>query len=214
MKTASLRFRPFTVAVLAVAAFFLPAAHALAGNCCVGYINLQRIISESTDGRAAGAQFYKDVDARQQEVEKLLKAATDLKTYIETHADRMNEEERSAKMAEYEKAVSAYNQALSDVEAELRAKNETIIKAILGKVDPIVRQVADEMGLSIIIREPAVLGYVRPEADITTEVLRRLEAESSKGAAAPGAGGAGPRKAAAPPAKASGAAPGKAATQP
>jgi Skp family chaperone for outer membrane proteins len=169
---------PITAATL-ICALFLSAGASLAGSCCVGFINLEKLVAESTLGRAAAAQFHKDVDERQAKVQILLEKVQKLKTFFESHSGELNDDEKKAKMDEYNKAVGEYQDALNNAETEIKAKNEAAMKDIFKKIDPILEKVAAERGLLIVIKDARVLGYVHPSVDVTSEVLRSLEAQTA-----------------------------------
>ncbi|MBI5846281.1 MAG: OmpH family outer membrane protein [Deltaproteobacteria bacterium] len=168
---------PVLAAFLAILVFSPKAV--LADNCCVGYIHLERVIGESTIGKAAGAQFQKELAQREAEVKKLLDEVKKLKTFIETRGHLLNESDLKAKYGEYDKAVALYQKEFQAADSEMKRKDVAIMKAILEKIDPIMQKVAQERGFLLLIKDPGILGYVHPSADISSEVLKRLEAQTA-----------------------------------
>lgn len=173
-------------ALFAFIALVFGADRALAENCCVGYLNLEAVIAQSTIGHASGAQFQKEVDARGVEVQKRLDEVKKLKVFLETRGDMLNDVELKDKYAEYDRAVAAYQNEIQAAEKEMKERDKAIMRAILEKIDPIVQEIAVERGFMVIVKDPSMLGYVHPSVDISKEVLKRLEAQTAAEAAASG----------------------------
>jgi len=171
------RKSPVLAAFLALLVF--SPVSVFADNCCVGYVHLERLIGGSTIGKAAGAQFQKELAQREEAIAKLLEDVKRLKVFIETRGGVLNDAELKAKYGEYDRAMALYQKEFQAAENEMKQKNNAIMKAILEKIDPILQKIAQERGLMVVIKDPAVLGYVHPSADLTQEVLKRLEAQTA-----------------------------------
>lgn len=176
------RLKPIRMAIiasLALAALVLPTRYAMANDCCVGFMNLELIIAESTMGKQAGAQFKKERDERQVNLEALYENVKRLKSYIETRASLLNDTELAAKQEEFNKAVADFQKARNDSEAEFKSKNGALIKSILEKIEPILKKVAEERGFLMVVKDPTVIGYIHPSMDISSEVMKRLDAQTA-----------------------------------
>ena len=140
----------------------------------VGYINIQRIIQESTLGQKVAKKFYADFDKSRilvkQEIDKLEK----LKQELQAKADKKNGEWRKKKIAEIQEAYDKYESMKAWVENSLVDKNSELIKKILKNANPFVEKVARSRGYAIILKEPNSIGFLDPRVDITDEVLKSM----------------------------------------
>lgn len=141
-----------------------------------GYINIQRVVSESTMGKKKAEEHavireQKDKILREKltEIEALnneLKKEREKKTL-----DRKKIAETMEKIQQKNKEAERY---VADAKEELAKKDLEFVREILVKAAPILRDIGDNGGYAVILKNIEDIVYVGPGADITDEVIKRL----------------------------------------
>ena len=129
-------------------------------------VNIQRLIAESTAGKAATAQLrafqtqkQKVISDKQAEVQQLTRSGA-IRTQIE-------------------KAQLELQRLTEDAEAELAALDRQLQDEFQKKLRPVVAQIAIEEHIGIILELPQpMIVWASPSMDLTAKVIARLEAAS------------------------------------
>jgi outer membrane protein len=161
---------------------------ALAEDLKVGYVDMQRAVAETEDGRKAKAQLKKVFDQKQKELdeqqEDFKKAKEDLdKKRSLMAADKIREkEEELAK--KFEKVQQSYLRHQKD----LQEKEGEAMQKILERMQRIIGGIAQSENFTMIFdRGQAGLIFAKPHLDLTNELIRRYNAgEGGGGKGAPG----------------------------
>lgn len=172
-------------ALLLAAAGASPAA---AQGPKVAVINTEQVLLESQTGKAALAQLRELREAKeaegqalQDEVQELRKRLTDGR--LSLAEDKLAELEQQLE----EKGIEL-RRFQDDATRELNKRRDEVLAEIDRKVLPIINQVGREQGYSLIFRKyESGLVFAADEVDITSEIIRRLDAGAA--AAAPAAPG-------------------------
>jgi len=159
-----------------------PAAPALAVKFPEGakyaYVNIQRIASESSDGKASSAR-----------IEALrLKKANELNEKNKA-VEAFQAKQRSAVMSEaasaqvqkdIDKAQVDIQRMTQDAQAELQELQNELQIDFQRKVGPVIEQVAREKGLQLLFSQgDSGLIWADAGLDLTVEVIRRLDAAAA-----------------------------------
>jgi Skp family chaperone for outer membrane proteins len=131
-------------------------------------VNVQRLVAESTAGKAATAQLrafqiekQKVIAGKQAEVQQLARSGA-VRTQIE-------------------KAQLELQRLTEDAEAELATLDRRLQEEFQKKLRPVVAQVALEEHIGIILELPQpMIIWASPSMDVTAKVIARLEAETKE----------------------------------
>jgi outer membrane protein len=205
MKLSALR-HPITVGLFAVLAVGSSARTAHAQEPLkIGYVDLQRALMETEDGRKARADLKKVFDQKQKELDEqqsqLKSAMEDLekkRTLLPPDKVRATEAEIQGKMQKVQQTYLRHQQDLSGKEQEATGK-------IFERMQRIIAKIASTENLTMVFdRTQAGLIFAKPHLDLTNEVIRRYNSGEGKdggggtaakpGAAKPGAAPAAPKK--------------------
>jgi outer membrane protein len=148
------------------------------------FINIQRIATESSDGKASSAR-----------IEALrLKKASEL-TEKNKMVEALQAKQRSAVMSEsagaqvqkdIDKAQVDIQRMTQDAQAELQELQNELQVDFQRKVGPIIEQVAREKGLQLLFSQgDSGLIWADAGLDLTTDVIRRLDAAAAASKPAP-----------------------------
>lgn len=174
---------------------------AFAEEVKLGYVDLQRALNETEDGRKAKANLKKVFDAKQKELdeqqEALKKDIEDLnkkRTLLPAEKVREKETELQDRMQKVQQTYMRHQQDLSAKEQEATAKIFERMSKIINKI-----AVAENFTMVLDRQQSAVL-FAKPHLDLTNDLIRRYNSGegATPGAPAPTAAAGTPAKPAAP----------------
>jgi outer membrane protein len=171
---------------IAFGAVLLAGSSALAEELKLGYVDMQRAISETDDGRKAKANLKKIFDQKQKELdeqqEEVKKAADDLeKKRTLLPADKVHEKEVEiqTRMQKVQQTYLRHQQDLQTKEQEAMGKIVERMNKILGKI------AVSENFTMILDKTPGVIVFAKPSLDLTNDLIRRYNSgEGGDGQAA------------------------------
>lgn len=179
---------------LIAAVFLLWGSSALADDAKLGYVDMQRALNETEDGRKAKAALKKVFDQKQKELDEqqqqLKKDAEDLekkRTLLPADKVREKEGELQSRAQKVQQTYLRHQQDLSAKEQEATAK-------IFERMQKIIAKIAASENFSMILDKSALV-FAKPHLDLTNELIRRYnagEGADGKTAAAPAKGPAAP----------------------
>lgn len=167
----------------------------------VGFVDMQRALEETEDGRKARDRLKKELEAKQKELnereEEIKKQVDDLqkkRTLLPADKVREKEEQIQKQMQEAQGILVRHQQTLQQKEQEALAP-------IYERMQRIIYKMAQAENFTVIMDRRQVI-FAKPHLDLTNELIRRFNSGEE-------AGGKGPPKGAPPPAGAPAAAPAK-----
>lgn len=153
----------------------------------IGYVDMQRALNETEDGRKAKAALKKVFDQKQKELDERqthLKAAIqDLekkRTVMAPDKVREKEVELQSQMAQLQETYMRHQQDLQQKEAAETSK-------IYERMARIITKIAGAENFTMVLdKNQAGVIFAKQHLDLTNEVIRRYNA--GEGAGAPAAG--------------------------
>ena len=140
----------------------------------VGYINLQRLVNESTMGQAAKKEMQKLRKEKEALVANKLREINELRELLNKQGDRMTPREKRDKLEALQKAYKEYQRLVADVKEDILREDRELVSIILSKADQVLKKVAKKRKYTIILKDPNAIGYLDPSVDITDEVIEEL----------------------------------------
>jgi outer membrane protein len=190
-------------AALAVLISGILSRAARAEDLKLGFVDLQRALMETEEGRKARADLKKIFDQKQKELDEqqsdLKKKIDDLdkrRTLLGADKVKQIEGELQTQMQKVQQTYMRHQQELSAKEQEATGKIFERMQRIIAKIS------ITENFTMVFDRQQAGLVFAKPHLDLTNEVIRRYNAGEGKegggGAPAPGKPAAAAKPAAAP----------------
>lgn len=171
MKMNMLRISRFAV----IAALLLGTTSALAEDFKLGFVDMQRALNETDDGKKAKAALKKVFDQKQKELDEqqaaLKKDIEDLdkkRTLLPADQVREKEGELQQRMQKVQQTYLRHQQDLSSKEQEATAK-------IYERMNKIIQKIASSENFSMIVDKSALV-FAKPHLDLTNELIRRYNA--------------------------------------
>ena len=143
----------------------------------IAFVNFQRVVSDSADGKTSSAKIQalnkKKQDEGTQKAQQL-KANQDK---LQASGGVMSDAARGQLEKEIERQQVEAQRFQQDAQAELNELQQELQADFIKKVTPILQQVASEKGLYALFNaQEAGFAWVDPGLDLTTEVIKKLDA--------------------------------------
>ena len=162
----------------------------------IATIDMRRAITESEPGRAASQEYTKALTPETATLDKLSKEAAEL-------SEKLKTAKTDAEKQEFTRQLDLKQRDGQRAQEDAQKKSEDLQDRLLPPIADLVNKAVDayamENGLAVVFdptTEPSNIIHFNPVADITNEIIRRVDAEHAKGAkpSTPAAPAAAPAK--------------------
>jgi outer membrane protein len=136
----------------------------------IGFIDVQRAISESQAGKLAKDRFQAQVKKAEGDMAKEKQEIERLKGDLDKKGPLMKEEERRNLEADLQKRYVTYQRNAGDYQQELRQKESDMMADILKELEKIVNEVGKAEKFTLILERSQIL-YSDQGIDITNKVI-------------------------------------------
>ena len=151
----------------------------------IGFVNFQRVVSESSDGKASSAKIQTLSKKKQDEGASKAQQLKANQDKLAASGSVMSDAARSQLEKEIERQQVEAQRFQQDAQAELNELQQELQQDFIKKITPILQQVATEKGLHALFNaQEAGFAWVDPGLDLTTDVIKKLDA-NAKPAATP-----------------------------
>lgn len=143
----------------------------------IAYINLQVIMDESDMGKQAKEEFNKIRAGMDSEIKEKIKEIELLNATLQKEREKTPVDGKiiASVIDKLQQKNKEYERLAADIKEELAKKDNALVRQILEKVAPILTELAESRGYAVIFKNAVDLAYLAPAADITKEVIERLD---------------------------------------
>lgn len=172
------RFTLTTLALTAAVALALPTLRAAAADMKVGIVDLQRALNESSAGKKAKDQFKGEFDKMQNGLKSEKDSLDRLKEDLDKKSTVLSDDQKKAKMEDFERRRRDLRRKLEDSDAELRKKDQELTGSILKDLAVVIQEIGEREGYTLILENSSssVL-YGSKSIDITESVIKAFDAK-------------------------------------
>jgi outer membrane protein len=164
MKTAHMKW-----ALAAILALVLGSSFAQESK--VGYINTQRITTESAPAKAAQAKLEQEFSKRQKDLTDLQQSLKTMSDKFERDAPAMSEAQRAARQKEFAEQNRDFQRKQREFQEDLNGRRNEELQKVLDAANRAVKQVAEAEKYDLVLQEVV---YSSARHDITEKVLKIL----------------------------------------
>jgi outer membrane protein len=140
----------------------------------LGYVDLQRALNETEDGRKAKANLKKVFDQKQKELDEQQQELLKEKQDLDKKRTLMPPDKVTEKDAALQEKVQKLQQTYMRHQQDLQAKEQEATGKIFERMNKIIYRIAQAENFTMILdkTQSAVL-YGKPSLDLTNELIRR-----------------------------------------
>jgi outer membrane protein len=146
-------------------------ATAFAQDSKIGYINTQRITTESAIAKAAQVKLEQEFSRRGKELGDLQATLKTFSEKFERDTPTMTESQRSNRQKEFAELNRDFQRKQREYQEDLNGRRNEELQQVLEKATKAVRVVADAEKYDLVIQEVV---YSNTKHDITEKVLKIL----------------------------------------
>ena len=172
--------------LLCSAAFAQAPAATAPGAGKVAVVDFQRLVTENADGKKAKEKFEAELNKRQKEFEEKQKAMTDAQTKLQNGDKTLNADTKADLSKQIDKLNTELQRMNDDAQKELGELQQSLFRPIMEKAQTAVGTYSTENGFSVVFdasSQASNIVHFDSIADITTEIIRRMDAMPAKPAA-------------------------------
>ncbi len=145
----------------------------------LGYVDLQRALTEVLEGKAAKEKLKRELDKRKSELDGEQDKLRADKAVLDKQSAMMAEETRNQKFTELQKRLFELTQKAEKMQGEMAQAEQTELKKIFNKMDPIIARIAEREGLTMVFEKTdSGLVYAPASLDLTNELVRTYNGEN------------------------------------
>lgn len=164
--------------LVALVLLLLPAVGWAENNVKLGFIDIQRAISESESGKKARDRFQAQVKKAEADLMKEKQEMERMKSEFEKKGPLLKEEERRNLEIDLQRRYVSYQRSMQDYQQELRQREGEMTADILKDLEKIVNEVGKAEKFTLILERSQVL-YSDQGVDITNKVIQLFNARSA-----------------------------------
>ncbi len=155
-------------------AIALPAAanETIAADLKIGFVNTERVFRDSQQALKAQKKLEKEFQSRDQEIQKTIKQARDLQTYLEKEGLTLSEAERTKKQRELANLSRDLQHSQREFREDLNQRRNEEFAGVQERARKAIVEIAEKEKYDLII-ENVVFASTR--VDITDRILKSLD---------------------------------------
>jgi outer membrane protein len=139
----------------------------------VGYINYQRITTESAPAKAAQGRLEQEFSKRDKDLVALRDSIKTFSERFEKDAPTLSESQRASRQKEFADMNREFQRKQRELQEDINGRRNEELLQVLDKAAKAVKQVADAEKYDMVIQE---LAYQNGKHDLTDKVLKLLNA--------------------------------------
>jgi outer membrane protein len=157
-------------------ALVLGATTVSAADIKLGYVNLQKALSESAAGQAAKTKMEGEIADIEDQIKQRQEDLQALQDSLKKQMGMLSDEAKEEKQIEFEQRVRDYQRYVKDKQDEMKAREERYTQQILRDLGQQVVTLSEEEGVSMMM-EMSQLVYAAPELDYTDKLIEMYDKE-------------------------------------
>jgi Skp family chaperone for outer membrane proteins len=163
-----------------------PAQVAAARGASVAWLDLQRIVEASAEGKIANAKVQALTQKKQNEITDKSKQLQAAQQKLQTSGTVLNDTARSQLEKEIDRLNLEIQRMQQDAQAEVQDLQAQLQNDFQKKLMPVIEVVVKERNITLLFsRNDAGIVYGDPGLDLTEEIVKRFDATAAPAAAAP-----------------------------
>jgi len=144
---------------------------ALGQSIKLGFVNIQKAITESKAGERARQKFEGDIKSKEAALVKEKQAIERMKRDLDKKALLLKADERLRVQREFQRRVRDYERQMTDAQEELQVKEREMTAEILKGLQAIVQEIGKSRKFTLILDRSQLL-YTDKGIDITNDVIQ------------------------------------------
>lgn len=146
----------------------------------LGFVDMQRAMEGTTEGKALMTKLRGEVEKKQKEFEQKREELKKMSEDLDKQATVLKPDVLEKKRQELGQKVQQFQETGMRMEREFQEKQQKAVQPIQEKLVRIIAQIAQRDHFTAVLRGEVVLWPPQSEMDITNEVIRKANEASPK----------------------------------
>ena len=162
-------------------------APAGAGAGRVAVVDFQKAVTENSEGKKAQEKFMAELNKRQKEFEDKQKALSEAQNKLQTQDKVLSDTVKADLAKQIDRLNTELQRMNDDAQKELGDFQQQLFRPIAERTQEVLKSYSAETGFAVVFDSSSHANsiiYVQEVADITTEIIRRVDAAAAKAPAA------------------------------
>jgi outer membrane protein len=143
----------------------------------MGFIDLDRAMMSTKEGKKALDEFQKTYEVRAKEIQEKQTALEKAASEFQAQQMTLSEEKREERQAQMDEQQTSLTRLKEDYQKSLERKRNLLVNLILGKMQPVISDYAKKNGITaVFIIQQQMLAFVDVSVDITNEIIKLYDA--------------------------------------
>lgn len=153
-------------------------ATAYAAEFKIGYVDLQRVLSESKRGQEAKAKIEARGNELDKQFQQMQKEVQSLKDEIERKGRLLSANVLKEKQKEYEQKLKQLETFVQNSRQELQEMEREAVAQILKDAEKVILDIGKKEGYTLILeKQRSFILFAPDEIDLTDRVIKALDAQ-------------------------------------
>ena len=145
----------------------------------MGFIDVQQIIAESVDGKAASARVKALNDRKVAELNEKNKVLLSDQQKLQSGATVLSASAREELERKIDRQNTDIERTTQDAQKELQDLQQGLQVEFQGKLTPVIAEVSAELGLHMVFSvSDAGLAWANPGLNITADVIKKFDSKN------------------------------------
>ncbi len=169
------RIFAFAIAYALVGGF---AARLAQADDKIAFVDLQRALEETNDGKTAKSRLKADFDQKQKELDAKQEELKKMKEALDKKAAMMKPEALQKEQADFQQRFAQLQETFMRLQKDLAQKEQDATRGILARLSQVVGKIAEREHFAMVLERSSAVVYGQPSLDITNEVIRMYNSQA------------------------------------
>ncbi len=157
---------------------FLAAVSAYSAEVKIGFVDLQRVLSESKRGQEAKAKIEARGNELDKQFQQMQKEVQALKEEIDKKGKLLSANALKEKQREYEQKLKQLETFVQNSRQELQEMEREAVAQILKDAEKVISDIGKREGYTVILeKQRSFILFAPDEIDLTDRVIKALDAQ-------------------------------------
>jgi outer membrane protein len=146
----------------------------------IAFVDLQRALEETNDGKAAKNKLKSDFDQKQKELDAKQEELKKMKEDFDKKSSLMKDDAKQKMQQDMQSRLMQLQETYARLQGDLQKKEAEATHGILAKLSGVVQKIAEREHFVMVLERNSSVVYGQPSLDITNEVIRTYNSGASK----------------------------------
>jgi outer membrane protein len=142
------------------------------------FVDLQRALEETEDGKKAKDRLKSDFDRKQKELDQKQEELKKMKEALDKKAAIMKPESLAKEQKDFQDRFVELQSTYARLQRDLASKEQDATRGIFTKLQQVVGKIAEREHFALVLEKNNAVVWGQPSLDITNEVIRMYNTEA------------------------------------